>query len=55
MFEMWSSMIGPRNIFSASRIAIEVKVNAAGLTMMPRAGASIASCTHSTISYSRFD
>ena len=35
MFEIWSSMIGPANILSASRIAIEVKVKAAGLMMIP--------------------
>jgi hypothetical protein len=28
-------MIGPGNIFSASRMAIEVKVKAAGLMTMP--------------------
>ena len=31
---MWSSMIGPLNIFKASMSASEVKVNAAGLMMI---------------------
>jgi hypothetical protein len=39
-------MIGPLNIFSASRGAIEVKVNAAGLMMIAEPS-SIASWTHS--------
>ena len=47
-------MIGPGNIFSASRIATEVKLRPAGLMMMP-APSSIASWIQPTISPSQFD
>ncbi|OWK19634.1 hypothetical protein AJ88_41050 [Mesorhizobium amorphae CCBAU 01583] len=52
--EMWSSTIGPGNIFRASRIAIDVKEKPAGLMTMP-APSSIASWIQSMIWPSLFD
>ena len=51
---MWSSTIGPENIFSASRIAIDVNEKPAGLMTMP-APSSIASWIQSMIWPSAFD
>jgi len=54
MLVMWSSITGPGNILSASRIGIERNVSPAGLMTTP-APRSIASWIQSTSSCSAFD